>query len=107
MGASTEENPSYVQKAYGGDWHSSIYEAGQLGPAKLELLVDTGYIHKLLSTATFNHCPATTRGNKEPWVTTTLLANSSGLPVYGKVKLTGQIRNCLSTMEFLTRRLPD
>lgn len=58
-------------------------------------------------TCTFNWLPLVVKENLAPWGTTTMLADRSGFPVYGKTELLDRNRNSPFSMEFLVSRISD
>lgn len=102
MRASTKGYDSYmyVQWSFSGDGQPCIYDPGRVGPVKL---FDIQRV--LLSETTFDHLPAMIKEKLEPWSYTAMLAEDSGLPVYDKIILTGQIRSSPFSLEFLGSRI--
>lgn len=96
-----------MQHSYSRDSQTCIYAPGHLGPVKLNFLVDTECTHNVLPKATFDHLLAAIKERLEPWDITSVLADSSGLPVYRKIVLAGRIRNSPFSLEFVVSQILD
>lgn len=96
-----------MQRTYSGSGQPCTYAPGRLGSVKVNFLVNTGCTHNLLLKATFDFLPTVVKERLEPWETFATLADVNGLPIYGKIELTGRLRNFQFTMEFMVSRVAD
>jgi hypothetical protein len=87
----TLQMPS-VRTAHTGDV-SCMYIPGKASTQKITYLVDTGCSHNLLSQDVFARLPKWMRNRLEPLDAQAVMADGSGLSIYGSILLPGKLRN--------------
>ena len=73
----------------------------------LTFLVDTGCTHRLLSRMVFDRPPVGIRQRMRAQESTATMADGTGLPIYGNIRLEGRLRNVKSDANFLVCRISD
>ena len=86
---------------------SSLFVPGRVGGRNLAFLVDTGCTHNLLSRTVFDRLPAPIRQHMKTQESTATMADGSGLPIYGSIRLEGRLRNTKFVADFLVCRISD
>ena len=86
---------------------SSLFVPGRVGGKNLTFLVDTGCTHNLLSRTVFDRLPAAIRQQMNSQESTATMADGSGLPIYGNIRLKGRLRNVKFETDFLVCRISD
>ena len=86
---------------------SSLFVPGRVGGKNLTFLIDTGCTHNLLSRTVFDRLPASTRQQMRVQESTAAMADGSGLPIYGSLRLEGRLRNVKFAADFLVSRISD
>ena len=86
---------------------SSLFVPGRVGGRNLAFLIDTGCTHNLLSRTVFDRLPATIRQSMKVQESTAMMADGSGLPIYGSIRLEGRLRNSKFEADFLICGISD
>ena len=86
---------------------SSLFVPGRVGGKNLTFLIDTGCTHNLLSRTVFDRLPATIRTQMKAQESSATMADGSGLPIYGNIRLTARLRNVKFEADFLVCRISD
>ena len=86
---------------------SSLFIPGRVGGRNLTFLIDTGCTHNLLSRAVYDRLPASIRQRMQTQESTAAMADGSGLPIYGSIRLEGRLRNVKFEADFLVSRISD
>ena len=105
-GSQTVHGPARVAThSYG--YSSSLFVPGRVGGRNLTFLIDTGCTHNLLSRSVFDRLPAPIKERMRVQESTAAMADGSGLPIYGSIRLEGRIRNVKFEADFLVCRISD
>ena len=86
---------------------SSLFVPGRVGGRNLAFLIDTGCTHNLLSRTVFDRLPGPIRQTMRTQESTATMADGSGLPIYGSIRLEGRLRNTKFEADFLVSRISD
>ena len=86
---------------------SSLFVPGRVAGRNLTFLIDTGCTHNLLSRTVFDRLPAPVREHMREQESTAAMADGSGLPIYGSIRLEGRLRNTKFEADFLICRISD
>ena len=86
---------------------SSLFVPGRVGGKNLTFLIDTGCTHNLLSRTVFDRLPPAIRQQMKAQESSATMADGSGLPIYGHIRLAARLRNVKFEADFLVCRISD
>ena len=83
----------------------SLFFPGRVAGKSLSFLVNTGCTHSLFSKMVFDSLPAQARQQMVYGETVVVMADGSGLHIYGSIGLTGRLQNVPFEDRFLVCRI--
>jgi hypothetical protein len=89
------------------DSSSCLFIPGRIGGKQVDFLVDTGCSHSLLSKTVFDRLPVHVRNTLQTCENTASLADGGSMVIYGRIKVSGRLRNVEFHDEFLVCKIAD
>jgi len=86
---------------------TGLYLPGKVAGKHIHYLVDSGCTRNLLSKVVFDRLPASTRAELVPCRRSAEMADGSGLPLYGLIRLKGKLRSVPFEDDFMVAKIMD